>query len=132
VKLKMSLRERSITVKQLPEVCRDRQRAIFFSEIKSCLDVDRPCLVLDCSRFVRTDKEAVFLLLCCLEEAMKRNGDVRLSGVSPELRAALKVIDADLLFHFFETSADAIASFSRCSFDLSMQNAIRDAGESAA
>jgi anti-sigma B factor antagonist len=107
------IRERVVTVRHFPETLSDRQISDFFSEIKRCLDVDRPCLVLDCSQLSQMDKHIVLLLLDCLEEAMKRNGDVRLAGVSPQARAALKATHADALFILSETVADAIASFQR-------------------
>jgi anti-anti-sigma regulatory factor len=109
----MILQERTVTVKQLPETLPGRQRRAFFEAITSCLDFDRPCLVLDCSKLLQIDKQTVHLLLCCLEEAMKRNGDVRLSGVSFSVKVALEAADAAVLFRFFETNDDAIASFAR-------------------
>jgi anti-sigma B factor antagonist len=107
------IRERAVTVRHFPETFAGKQISDFFSEIKRCLDVDRPCLVLDCSQLSQLDKRIMLVLLDCLEEAMKRNGDVRLAGVSPQARAALKTTDADTLFSLFDTTADAIASFHR-------------------
>ena len=107
------LQGRTVTVKQLPETFFDRQRSAFFSDVKGCLDVDRPCLVLDCSKLTQMDGRTIHLLLCCLEEAMKRNGDARLAGVSPKVRAAMKTAGADVLFRFFATCAEAVASFER-------------------
>src|SRR5580698_10660516 len=100
------LQERVVAVRHFPETFVGRQRSDFFREIRTCLDVDRPCLVLDCSQLVQMDGQTILLLLCCLEEAMKRNGDVRLAGVSSQATVALKAADADILFRFFETTAD--------------------------
>ncbi len=107
------LQERTIAVKQLPEIFSGRQRTTFFSEVKGCLDVDRPCLVLDCSKLTHIDGKTIHLLLCCLEEAMKRNGDARLAGASQQVRAAMRAAGADGLFKFFATNTEAIASFRR-------------------
>jgi len=51
------------------------------------------------------------LLLSCLEEAMKRNGDARLVAVSPSAQLMLKTIGADRLFQIFASNADAVNSF---------------------
>jgi anti-anti-sigma regulatory factor len=102
-----------VAVKQLPVKFSGRQRSEFFREMKGCLDRDRPYLVLDCSRLAHMDRPVILLLLCCLEEAMKRNGDVRLVGVSPQARAALQAAEADILFGFYDTNVDAVASFRR-------------------
>jgi anti-anti-sigma regulatory factor len=126
------LQERVVALRHFPERLADRQRSDFFCEIKSCLDVDRPCLVLDCSQLAQMDKQIVLLLLCCLEEAMKRNGDVRLAGVSPHARAALKAADADILFRFFETTADAIASFHWRVMTFPLRASTKSTNESAA
>lgn len=107
----MTLQERTITVRQLPATFLDRQRSAFFCAIKSCLDIDRPCMVLDCSKLDQIDNGTILVLLCSLEEAMKRNGDIRLAGVSPKVKAALKAAEADVLFRFFETNDEAMASF---------------------
>ncbi|HEY1806420.1 MAG TPA: STAS domain-containing protein [Terracidiphilus sp.] len=71
----------------------------------------RPGLVLDCSRLSQMDKPVLYLLLSCLEEAMKRNGDARLAAVSPSALMTLKLIEADRLFQIFASSADAVSSF---------------------
>jgi hypothetical protein len=55
----------------------------------------------------------IHLLLCCLEEAMKRNGDVRLAALRPDVLAALKSAEVDSLFQCFETIGDAVESFHR-------------------
>jgi anti-anti-sigma regulatory factor len=127
----MMLRERIVVVRHFPEKLAGSERSAFFSEIKHCVDVDRPSLVLDCSSLARMDKQIVLLLLCCLEEAMKRNGDVRLAGLSPQARAVLKAAGADILFRFFETTADAIASFHSSAMNLPLRVGTQTTGESA-
>lgn len=107
----MVLQKRMVTVKQLPPTFAGRQMLDFVCEIHSCLNVDRPCLVLDCSGLVQAAPEIIHMLLSCLEEAMKRNGDVRLTGVSSKMRTELQMAQADTLFAFYETNADAVASF---------------------
>jgi anti-anti-sigma regulatory factor len=59
------------------------------------------------------NKSVLYLLLCCLEEVMKRNGDVRLAAVWPEARASLKLSGIERLFRIFDTTADAVDSFQR-------------------
>jgi anti-sigma B factor antagonist len=115
------IRERLVTVRHFPEVTAGRQISVFFSEIRSCLDVDRPCLVLDCSQLTQMDKRIVRVLLNCLEEAMKRNGDVRLASVSLQARAVLKAAEADTLFMLFDSAADAIESFNRRAITLQLR-----------
>jgi anti-anti-sigma regulatory factor len=51
------------------------------------------------------------LILRCLEEAMKRNGDARLSSVREEDKEVLERTGVSRLFEVFDTEADALQSF---------------------
>jgi len=87
---------RAVSIKQLPEKLDVERGQIFFRELGSCMSVERPCIVFDCSMVREMDQYAAQLLLCCLEGAIKRNGDVRLAMVYPaaliDLAAALKAL----------------------------------------
>lgn len=107
----MTLRQRNIIIRQLPETLSAVQSRTFVRELENFIHCDRPCLVLDCSRLDQMDMSTVHLLLTCLEEAMKRNGDVRLAEVSPEARAILESSGVDGLFKIFDSTAAAINSF---------------------
>jgi anti-sigma B factor antagonist len=104
----MTIRGRAVTVKQLPEQLSVKQERVFFREVESSMNVDRPCLVLDCSHVRRLDGSVIHLLLCCLEEAIKRNGDVKLAALPAGAEAAAALTR---LFEIFDTTADAVKSF---------------------
>ena len=101
-------RTRFVEVMQVPESLDELQ---FSREFESCINVDRPVIVLDCSKLRQMDRNAIRLLLRCLEEAMKRNGDVRLAAVNPDAVVALKSYGLDRIFEFFGTIHDALESF---------------------
>ena len=103
----------TVGVARLPEVIDASYGRIFLSEFEKCADTNRPRIVLDCSQLCRMDGPAIHLLLCCLEEAMKRNGDVKLAAVDENAKMALQHIGADSLFEVFDTSTDAVNSFYR-------------------
>lgn len=107
----MRLRVGAVAVKELPETLTFKQGQTFFRELESCMNIERPCIVLDCSKVRAMDSSAIHLLLCCLEEAMKRNGDVKLSAVSTEAREILRLTKTDRLFKIYDTSAEATNSF---------------------
>lgn len=107
----MSIPKRHVIVKQLPEVLSGKQGRVFLREVQSSVDVDRPRLVLDCSRLRQLDRAGVHVLLCCLEEALKRNGDVRLAALPSSARTALEFTGANRLFDLYETANDAVNSF---------------------
>jgi anti-anti-sigma regulatory factor len=102
---------RFVTIEQLPEITSEDQGRRFLGRIRDRMSDRRPCLVLDCSGLSQMDKTVLHLLLSCLEEAMKRNGDARLAAVSPSAKLMLTLIGADRLFQIFSSSADAVNSF---------------------
>jgi anti-anti-sigma factor len=107
----MTLRVCAVTVKLLPEVLNRKQRRIFCNELEICMNINRPRIVLDCSRVRRMDRAAIHLLFCCLEEAMKRNGNVKLAAMPPGAEDVLKLTGVNLLFEIFDTKEDAVNSF---------------------
>lgn len=107
----MTVRKRVVRVMQVPEPLSVNEGRNFFREIERYMNVDRPYLVLDCSPVHRMDKSVIHLLLCCLEEAMKRNGDVRLAGVPLEAEAILEATGISRLFDIFDTPSEAVNSF---------------------
>jgi anti-sigma B factor antagonist len=107
----MAIQSGRAVVKHLPATLSREQQRLFFAEVESCFNTDRPCIVLDCSKVRQMDRSVIHLLLCCLEEAMKRNGDVKLAAISAELVVLLEVTGAGRLFEVFDTSAEAVISF---------------------
>src|SRR5579859_2045997 len=107
----MKDRKRTVSLRKLPNrLDRTHQKALY-REVESCIGVDRPCVVLDCSMLEQLDKPVVQFLLYCLEEAMKRNGDIRLAALQPEVLAAFASIGLEKLFQVFDDVADAEESF---------------------
>lgn len=86
---------------------------LVFRELETRINIDRPCVVLDCSKVREMDRFAIHMLLCCLEEAMKRNGDVKLAAVSPAARETLELTRVDRLFEIYDTETEAVNSFFR-------------------
>jgi anti-anti-sigma regulatory factor len=84
------------------------------------MHIDRSGIVLDCSQVRQIDKSAIFLLLCCLEDAMMRDVDVKLAAVSSEARAMLHFTGVDRLFESFGTRAEAISSFRQLPIDAAL------------
>lgn len=105
----------SVVVKQFPQSPDQKQYDAFLRELEPHLQGDRPYFVFDCSGVRFLDSAGVELLLFSMEEAMKRNGDVKLAAVSSELAAILEMTRVDRLFEIFDNSNDAAESFHRFS-----------------
>lgn len=103
--------ERIVAVRQLPEKLSVKQGRLFFREVEPCLNADRPRVVLDCSKVRQLDSAGIQVLLLCLEEAMKRNGDVKLAAIPPGAAAILELTRVGRLFEAFDNTTDAVNSF---------------------
>lgn len=102
---------RHVSVKQLPEKLSVKQGRSFFREVEPHLQSDRPRVVLDCSKVRQLDSAGIHVLLRVLEEAMKRNGDVKLASIPPGAAAILELTRVSRLFETFDNTADAVNSF---------------------
>jgi anti-anti-sigma regulatory factor len=111
--LTMTSRSKTVVVRELPAKLDRHSETVLLNDLRAAMNVERPAVVLDCSRMREMDVRAIHLLLCCLEEAMKRNGDVRLAAVSPVAKESLRGLHIDQLYRIFETSEQAVDSFQR-------------------
>ena len=109
----MERRAFQLTVKQFPDVLNAAHGSDFLCDLQIHMGNDRPSVVLDLSNVGPLDKAAITLLLGCLEEALKRNGDVKLVGIPEDAKAILKLTGVDRLFEIFNTESEAIRSFRR-------------------
>jgi anti-sigma B factor antagonist len=109
----MSIKKRAVKVHQLPEQMTTEQERRFLRELQHYSETERPRFVLDCSKLWNMDRPTISLLLSCLEQAMKCNGDVRLAGLCSEAEAALRNAGVSHLFEMFVTTESAIQSFHR-------------------
>jgi anti-anti-sigma factor len=107
----MKEQRQSITVRTLPERLDASQQKALCRELENCINIDRPALVLDCSRLGRLDDGAIHFLLCCLEEAIKRNGDIRLAALRAEASKGFRATGLDHLFRTFDSIGEAVESF---------------------
>ena len=107
----MTIAKRSVIVKQVPAMISGKAERAFLSELKDALHVDHPHLVLDCSQVRVMDSAVLHLLLCCLEEAMKRNGDVKLAAIPAGAEAFLDRTGVSRLFEMFDTADAAVTGF---------------------
>lgn len=115
----MTVRQRKVNVKQLPANIDLETGREFYRDLEAAMNVERPCIVLDCSRVYEMDQQTIYMLLNCLEGAMKRNGDVRLAAISAPARHNLEVTGVDLLFRMFATVEEAEDSFLRHMINIS-------------
>lgn len=96
---------------RLPVKLDQAEGKTFLLEVQPLLEVDRPRVVLDCSQLQTIDSVGVEILLHCLDEAMKRDGDLKLAALSPVAAVVMELMRADRVFEIFETVEEAVRSF---------------------
>ncbi len=103
---------RPVFIKRVPSRF-DREHATrFYSEAQQVLNSDRPQIVFDMSKTGYMDSSGVDILLRCLREAMKCDGDVKLAGLTPPVSIVLELTRTGPFFEVYESTTSAAKSFS--------------------
>lgn len=106
--------KRPVSLQQIPEGVTASGQAVILQFLeRTCAETERPRFVLDCSLVRNMDTCTIQLLLSCLEEVMKCNGDVRLAALRPEAENTLRRSGVSRLFELYSTVEAAIQSFQK-------------------
>jgi len=108
----METNSRPVVVKRVPEQLNARTARRFWADIQPFLGIDRPQLVFDFSAVVQLDAAGVEMLLRCVSEVHKRDGDLKLASLSEPAAIVLELTRAERLFEIYETPVEAVRSFS--------------------
>ena len=100
-----------VVVIQVPEMLNVREVHSFMQELGPLLESNRPRIVLDCSQVRSMESAGVEMLLRCLEEVLKRDGDLKLAALSAEAEVILELMRVARVFEAFQTCEDAVRSF---------------------
>lgn len=103
---------RPVIVKRLPARMNRKTAREFMSDMNSLITKDRPQVVLDLSLVEQLDAGGVEVLLQCMNEAMRRDGDVKLAAPTAHAAAVLEITRTDRLFEIFPSSTEAVRSYS--------------------
>ena len=103
---------RPVVVKRMPEKMNQREARKFLQDVEPFLSADRPQLVFDLSQVKQLDAAGVEMLLRCVSEVMKRDGDLKLASLSRQAAMVLELTRTDRLFEIYENSTEAARSFS--------------------
>ncbi|HLI63738.1 MAG TPA: STAS domain-containing protein [Terriglobales bacterium] len=108
----METSSRPVVVKRMPERMNLKQARTFLKEVEPFLTSDRPQVVFDMSQVRQIDAAGVEVLLQCMREASKHDGDLKLAALSPQAAIVLELTRAGRLFEIYENSTAAVKSFS--------------------
>src|SRR3954470_15696244 len=103
---------RPVVVKRIPERMNQSEARKFLRDVEPLINSDRPQLVFDLSGVRQLDVAGIEVLLRCMSQVMKRDGDVKLASLSDHAAIVMELTRTDRLFEIYETSTDAARSFS--------------------
>ena len=102
---------RRVIVKQLPEDMCQQSAELFYGEMEPLVRTNRAHLVFDFSPVHEIDSAGLGVLLMCLEEVMKGNGDLKLAALPAQAEEIFALTGLYRLFEIFETTDQAVESF---------------------
>jgi anti-anti-sigma factor len=112
-----------VVIMQMPEQLNFDGVRTFQQELEPLLECHRPRVVLDCSQVRHIDGAGVEMMLHCLEEAMKRDGDLKLAALTSEAEVILELMRVARVFEAFSTSDEAVRSFNAIPTEVVPQDA---------
>ena len=108
----MQSTNRPVVVKRMPERMSLKQARKFLREVQPLLNADRPQVVFDMSQVQHIDAAGVDVLLQCMGQVMKRDGDLKLAAPSSQASVVLELTRTGRLFEIYDSSVSAVRSFS--------------------
>jgi anti-sigma B factor antagonist len=103
--------KRPVSVHQVPNNLSSATQMEVLRRLEMAVEGAHPRFVLDCSQLDSLGAAEVYFLLCCLEEAMKHNGDLRLAALRPHVKAALHQAGIAHMFEVYDTTEHAVHSY---------------------
>jgi anti-sigma B factor antagonist len=88
-----------------------RELDAFCEEIHQLLNQDQTQIVVDLSGVESLDSSAIEVLLRCVAQVVRADGELKLAALSPCAESILAVTRVSRFFEIFPTSDSAVASF---------------------
>lgn len=101
----------SVLIKEIPGKFVASDAWSFLEEVKPILKRRRPTVVFDLSRVSAMDRSGILVLLKCLGEALKQNGEVKLASVPAEVESTFQQMGLDEICDIYDTAEEASESF---------------------
>jgi anti-anti-sigma factor len=83
----------------------------FYEEVLPVLRADRPQIVFDMSKMRHVDSIGAAVLLRCIAQAMKSDGDIKLAGVLPQAAVVFELTRIGQMFETYDSSIAAMFSY---------------------
>lgn len=101
---------RSTVIIKFPQQLSRKYARICMRRLRPALKLDQPNVIIDLSHVRQIDTHGLDLLLHCLLEVARRDGSLKLAGVSAETALVLELTRMDRVFNMFPSVEEAISS----------------------
>jgi anti-anti-sigma factor len=101
-----------VLVKRVSEKMNYRRAREFYDSVLPALLSDRPQVVFDMAKTRQVDSTGIAVLLRCVCQAMKGDGDIKLARVSSQAAVVFELARIGQLFEMYENPTVATNSFS--------------------
>ena len=105
-------------VRQLPERFIKGELDEFCRQVEALLGAERPWLVFDFSAVKEIDRYGAEMLVACLKQALKANGDIKLASIPAAPEVILELTGASRVFEAYPNVFEAVQSFQRHSHEI--------------
>ena len=102
---------RPVVIMQMPEQLEAREAEALMQDVEPLLECEHPRIVFDFSGVRSVDRAGAEMILHCFEQAMQRDGELKLAALSPEAEVALELMRRLEVLQTFLTSDEAVRSF---------------------
>jgi anti-sigma B factor antagonist len=101
----------SVVVKTLAGRLDRKQVAALRRGMQELLRTDQPRVIFDFGSVTHLDSPGIEFLLDCLSSIVRRDGELKLAGLSARAATVLEITRVGRLFEMFPTVEDAVRSF---------------------
>ena len=106
------INKRTVVVIELPMRLTTRHVQRFLRGIHVLLNADRPRIVFDFSQVQEIDRAGTEMLLHCVEQVIRQDGELSLASAPAVVMVVLELTCIDRLFEIFASNSEAVEKLS--------------------
>lgn len=99
-----------ITIVQLPERINSSNNRAFEKDVTPMMD-ENPRLIFDLTQVMQLDSSGLGSLVACLKHVRAASGDVKLCGMTRQIRTLFELVRMHHVFDIYNTRQEALDSY---------------------
>jgi len=99
-----------ITIVQLPERINSSNNRAFEKDVAPMMD-ENPRLIFDLAQVLQLDSSGLGSLVACLKHVRAKSGDVKLCGMTRQIRTLFELVRMHHVFDIYNTRQEALDTY---------------------